>query len=232
MDNIRDKHQIDILWQDAAHRQKRLFIADMDATMVEEETLDELAGYVGLKDQIAAITKRAMNGELDFKSALRERVGLLKGLPESALADTAKKMHFTQGGKELLAALKRSNIHCILVSGGFTFFTSKVAQTLGFDENHGNTLTIDNGALTGTVGEPILDKNFKKSCLEETARRLNIALTQTIAIGDGANDLPMLQTAGLGIGWRPKPILRDVLPNHLLYTGLDALIYGLGLPHK
>jgi len=229
MDEIRARFQVDILWQDLAHREKRLFIADMDATMVEEETLDELAAYVGLKDQIAAITKRAMNGELDFHAALRERVSLLKGLSASALHDTAAKMHFTNGGKQLLSTLRRNKVHCVLVSGGFTFFTGHVAAFLGFNENYGNTLNIEGGMLTGTVGEPILDKTYKQTCLENTARRLGIPLTQTIAIGDGANDLPMLQTAGLGVGFQSKPLLRDVLPNHLLYCGLDALIPVMGL---
>ncbi len=229
MDDVRAKFAVDILCQDAAHRHKRLFIADMDATMVEEETLDELAGYVGLKDQIAAITRRAMEGELDFHAALRERVGLLKGLSATALEQTAAKMTFTKGGKQLLSALKRNNVTCILVSGGFTFFTSRVAAFLGFDENHGNILNIEDGLLTGTVGEPILDKTFKQNCLEQSAARLGIPLSATVAIGDGANDLPMLQTAGLGVGFQSKPLLRDALSNHLLFNGLDALIPVLGL---
>lgn len=229
MDEVRERFHVDIICQHKNTRTKKLFIADMDATMVEEETLDELAAHAGIKDKIAAITTRAMNGELDFQDALRERVALLKNLPASALQDTAEKMHFTPGGKKLLTQLKANNVHCILVSGGFTFFTSKVAETLGFDENYGNTLHVEDGLLTGTVGEPILDKNFKKSCLEKTAEKLKIPITQTIAIGDGANDLPMLQTAGLGIGFHSKPLLRQNLSNHLLYNDLDTLIPVLGL---
>jgi phosphoserine phosphatase len=230
LDTLRDAFGIDVICQDLEKRKKRLFMADMDATMVTEETLDELAAYAGIKDQIAAITARAMNGELDFAAALRERVGLLAGLPENTLAETAGKMHFTQGGDRLLRTLKNHGVYCVLVSGGFTYFTGHVARTLGFDENHGNTLNIENGALTGTVGDPILDKNFKKKCLEDTAKRLNLSLDETVAIGDGANDLPMLQTAGLGVGWRSKKILRDTLPNHIFFGGLDSLIYALGLP--
>lgn len=229
MDEIRVKYEIDILWQDAATREKRLFIADMDATMVEEETLDELAAHIGLKDKIAAITARAMRGELDFAAALRERVALLRGLPETALASTAEKMTFTKGGDKLLNTLKRRNVHCVLVSGGFTYFTSRVAKTLGFDEHHGNILHLNGDVLTGTVNFPILDKNSKKKYLEDAAANLGIPLSQTIAIGDGANDLPMLETAGLGVGYKSKPLLRDALPNHILFNGLDALIYGLGL---
>jgi phosphoserine phosphatase len=197
--------------------------------MVAEETLDELAAYAGIKDKIAAITARAMNGVVDFEAALRERVALLKGLPESALHETAAKMTFTPGGRELLIALKKSGAHCVLVSGGFTFFTAKVAAALGFQANHGNTLVVENGALTGTVGDPILDKTFKKTCLENTAKHLGIDITQTVAIGDGANDLPMLQAAGLGVGFHSKPVLREALDNHLLFNGLDGLTYALGL---
>lgn len=230
LDDIRQNFGIDAICQDLSTRSKKLFMADMDATMVEEETLDELAGHVGLKDKIAAITTRAMNGELDFKEALRERVGLLKGLSEDALEKTLAHMHYTAGGHVLLKTLKAHDFHCVLVSGGFTFFTKRVAETLGFDENHGNTLLTENCKLTGTVGEPILDKNFKKSCLEKTTATLNLSLADTVAIGDGANDLPMLKAAGLGIGFRSKKLLRESLPNHLLYNGLDALIYVLGLP--
>lgn len=230
MDEIRETFKIDILCQDLSTRAKRLFIADMDATMVMEETLDELAACAGIKDRIAAITARAMNGELDFESALKERVALLRGLPVTALAETAAKMHYTKGGKNLIAALKENGVHCVLVSGGFTYFTSKVAETLGFDVNHGNTLNITaDQKLDGTVGEPILGKSFKKACLEENAAKLGVPLSASVAVGDGANDLPMLQTAGLGVGFRSKRLLRDSLPNHILYGGLDTLIYALGL---
>ncbi|NBX66512.1 MAG: phosphoserine phosphatase SerB [Proteobacteria bacterium] len=229
LDSIRHDFKIDAICQNADTRTKRLFMADMDATMVEEETLDELAAHAGLKDKIAEITKRAMNGELDFREAVRERVGLLKGLPLSALSDTAAKITYTKGGHELLKALRVNNVHCVLVSGGFTYFTSKVAENIGFHENHGNILEITGNALAGTVAEPILDKNFKKQCLEAAALAHKINPKETIAIGDGANDLPMLETAGLGIGFQSKKVLRDALPNHLLYNGLDALIFVLGL---
>jgi len=229
MDDIRATYKIDILTQKAATRKKRLFMADMDATMVTEETLDELAAHAGLKDKIAGITTRAMNGELDFKEAVRGRVGLLRGLPVTALTETAAKMTFTKGGALLLKTLKANGIHCVLVSGGFEFFTNHVANRLGFDENHGNVLEIDGGVLAGTVAEPILDKNFKKKCLEDTAARMGATLAEAVAIGDGANDLPMLETAALGVGFQSKQLLRDALPNHILFGGLDTLIYALGL---
>lgn len=229
LDEIRLNHGIDAVCQNADTRKKRLFMADMDATMVAEETLDELAAHAGLKDKIAEITKRAMNGELDFKEAVKERVDLLKGLPLSALSETASKITYTNGGQELLKVLRANGVHCVLVSGGFNYFTSKVSETLGFNENHGNTLDVAGDALAGTVAEPILDKNFKKQCLEDTSKAHKIPLVQSIAIGDGANDLPMLETAGLGIGFQSKKVLREALPNHLLFNGLDALIYVLGM---
>lgn len=231
MDAVREKYRIDVFCQHRDMRAKKLFMADMDATMVNEETLDELAAHAGIKDQIAAITARAMAGELDFHAALHERVGLLTGLPEKALFQTHEKTTFSPGAQSLMATLKTRGLYCVLVSGGFTFFTARVAQDLGFDEHHGNTLLLENGELTGNVALPVLDKLFKQKCLMETAERMGIPLTQTVAIGDGANDLPMLQTAGLGVGWRSKPVLRDALDNHILFGGLDTLSYALGI-HK
>jgi phosphoserine phosphatase len=231
LDEVRGRFGIDAICQDLATRRKSLFLADMDATMVAEETLDELAGYAGLKDRIAAITARAMNGELDFHAALRERVALLKGLPVAALAETACKVTFNPGAEILIATLRSHGVHCVLVSGGFTYFTERVAAALGFDEHHGNRLDISGGSLSGLVAEPILDKSFKRQCLEATAQRLGIPMSQTVAIGDGANDLPMLATAGLGVGWRSKTVLREALPNHILFGGLGTLLYSMGLPN-
>jgi phosphoserine phosphatase len=230
LDEVRGRFGVDAITQELATRRKALFLADMDATIVAEETLDELAGYAGLKAQIAAITARAMNGELDFRAALRERVGLLKGLPLAALAETAANVTFNPGAEVLVRTLKAHGIHCVLVSGGFTYFTERVAAALGFDEHHGNRLDIAGERLSGLVIEPILDRSFKRHCLEATAARLGLSMTQTVAIGDGANDLPMLQGAGLGVGWRSKAILREALPNHILFGGLETLLFGLGLP--
>ncbi len=205
----------------------RLFLADMDATIVEGETLDELAARAGIKDQIAGITARAMNGELDFKAALRERVMLLKGLPVLALDETLAETHLTPGAAELVAALKARSILCVLVSGGFKFFTDAIGRKAGFDHNHGNSLNHDGAALDGTVGEPILDKDAKLAYLKSYAQEAGIDLAQTMAIGDGANDLPMLAAAGLGIGYRPKPVLVENLPNILRYADLDKLAHVL-----
>lgn len=206
----------------------KLLLADMDSTIVTTETLDELAGKAGIKDRIAAITARAMNGELDFRAALRERVALLKGLPLTALKETLEETVLCEGAAEMVAAMKARGVTCVLVSGGFTYFTGAVARLAGFDRHHGNTLDDDGAALLGTVGDDILDKDAKLSYLKSYAQQLGIDLEQTIAIGDGANDLPMLAAAGIGIGYRPKPVLKESLTNVLEYADLDALQYISG----
>lgn len=202
----------------------RLFLADMDSTIVTSETLDDLAAHAGIKDRIAVITARAMNGELDFHAALRERVGLLKGLPLSALNETLEETVLCDGAAALVQSLKKRSIKCVLVSGGFMFFTGAIAAKCGFDQHHGNQLHDDGAALTGTVGEPILDKDSKLSYLKSYAQEMGIDLGQTMAIGDGANDLPMLAAAGLGIGYRPKPVLEENLLNVLKYADLDKIL--------
>ncbi|HEU4837818.1 MAG TPA: phosphoserine phosphatase SerB [Micavibrio sp.] len=220
--------RIDILCVEAEHRQKKLLLADMDSTIVETETLDELAGKAGIKDRIAAITARAMNGELDFKSALRERVGLLKGLPLSALQETLDETDFCEGAEHLIRTMRKNGAICVLVSGGFTFFTGAVAQKAGFHHHHGNTLDDDGAMLLGTVSGDILDKNSKLSYLKSYTQELGLDLNQTLAIGDGANDLPMLASAGLGIGYRPKPILAETLLNILQFADLRGVLYAQG----
>lgn len=202
----------------------KLLIADMDATMVTAETLDELASHAGIGAHIAAITARAMNGELDFESALRERVALLTDLPESALADTLAHIEPTKGAKDFVQSFKQGGATCVLVSGGFTFFTQAIAKQLGFDHHHGNTLIIENGKLTGAVAVPVLGKEAKLAYLKEYTQTLGCDLADTVAIGDGANDLPMLQAAGLGIGYRPKPLVSDNILNILRFADLSLPI--------
>lgn len=221
--------RVDVLCTPWPMPEKKLLLADMDATIVQSETLDELAAKAGIKDQIAAITTRAMNGEIDFKTALKERVGLLKGLPLSALEETLFETKLCDGAVELVAGMKAQGATCVLVSGGFTFFTAAIAHKVGFDQNHGNTLNHDGKVLDGTVGEPILDKDAKLAFLQSHAEELGISLAQTIAIGDGANDLPMLQAAGLGIGYRPKKIVEESVLNVLKYADLSAVLYAQGL---
>lgn len=219
----------DLFLTQEATRRKKLVLADMDSTIIKEETLDELAAYAGIKDQIAAITARAMNGELDFHAALRERVALLQGLDEGALGETLARMEMNKGAAEFIASMRRAGATCVLVSGGFTFFTGAVAKMAGFHSHHGNTLLIENGKLTGGVGEPILDKDSKLAYLKEYAGKLGISLAETLTIGDGANDLPMLKAAGLGIGYYPKAAVADEVDSVIQYGDFTAALYAQGL---
>lgn len=220
-----DSEKIDILFTPANKSKPKLFLADMDSTIVTSETLDELADKAGIKKQIAAITTRAMNGELDFHSALKERVALIKGLPLSSLKETLDETVLCDGAKNLVEHLREQNVICVLVSGGFTYFTSDIAKQCGFHHHHGNILNHDGYVLDGTVATPILDKNSKLEFLKSYASDLNISIEETMAIGDGANDLPMLCAAGLGIGYRPKPIVEETVPNILKYADLHKLVY-------
>jgi phosphoserine phosphatase len=226
-----ESDKIDVFVTSADGRQKKLLLADMDATIVVGETLDELAGQAGpqIHHKIAAITERAMRGELDFEAALRERVAMLKDLPETTLGKTRAGMKFSPGAKDLIATMRKTGATCVLVSGGFDFFTGWIAQQAGFHHHHANRFDIINGKLTGKVLDPVLDKQAKRSFLNQYAKELQIDMKDTMAIGDGSNDLPMLQAAGLGIGYRPKPLLRDTLDNCILHGDLTAALYAQGL---
>ncbi len=221
--------QIDLAVQPSAGRRKRLLIADMDSTMIRQECIDELADEAGVGPQVAAITARAMNGELDFEAALRERVGLLRGLPEAVIARVLRdRITLMPGGKVLVATMKANGAHAALVSGGFTAFTAAVAGWLGFDETRANVLHIADGRLAGTVADPILGKEAKLSALDEISARLGIARAEAIAVGDGANDLPMLRAAGMGVALHAKPRVQadcDIRVNH---GDLTALLYLQG----
>ncbi|NTF42401.1 phosphoserine phosphatase SerB [Rhizobium rhizogenes] len=220
---------IDFVIQNAETRRKKLLIADMDSTMIGQECIDELAAEVGLKDKVADITARAMNGEIAFEPALRERVALLKGLPLSVVDDViAKRITLTPGGPELIATMKAKGYYTALVSGGFTVFTSRIAATLGFDEDRANLLLEENGVLTGFVEEPILGKQAKVDALNDIAEKLGISTDEALAVGDGANDLGMLQLAGSGVALHAKPTVSAQARMRIDHGDLTALLYIQG----
>ncbi len=223
-----DGAPVDAIAQPSEGRRKALLLADMDSTIVEGETLDELADFAGLRDRIAAITARAMNGDLDFKTALRERVAMLKGLDIDALDRTWQRVRFTPGARELVATMAAHGALTALISGGFTFFTSRVAGELGFDLHHANTLLDDGATLTGAVGEPILDRGTKVKTLVGLAEQRGLALAQTLAVGDGANDLDMLARAGLGVAFHAKPIVAAAASARVDHADLRALLFAQG----
>lgn len=222
--------RVDVLVTPADGRRKRLLVADMDGTVIEGELIDELAARAGMKDEIAAITDRAMRGELAFEDALKARMALLKGLGEDALRATLADVRLTGGAETLVKTMTAQGASCVLISGGFTFFTEAVAARAGFGRHHGNDLEIAGGVLTGRVAEPILGRETKEALLREHAAARPEGLAGALALGDGANDLPMLQAAGLGIGFHPKPLLRDQLDNLILYGDLTAALYAQGYP--
>jgi phosphoserine phosphatase len=212
----------------AAGRRKQLLVADMDSTIVAGEMLDELADFAGLKDRVAAITARAMNGEIEYKQSLRERVGLLKGLPAGALENTFARARLNPGAAALVATMRANGAHTLLVSSGFRFFTARVRALAGFDADVGNEVEVADGKLTGRVIEPILDKEVKRQTLLDAATRLGIALSATLAVGDGANDLPMIRAAGLGVAFHPKPVVAAEAPVAIRHADLTALLYLQG----
>lgn len=224
-----DGAPIDIVVQDAETRRKKLLIADMDSTMIGQECIDELAAEVGLKDMVAAITARAMNGEIEFEPALRERVALLKGLPVGVVDDViAKRITLTPGGKELIATMTANGGYTALVSGGFTVFTGRIAAVLGFHENRANVLLEDEGKLAGIVAEPILGKQAKVDALLDITKTLAISTDEAIAVGDGANDLGMLQLAGSGVALHAKPSVAAQAKMRIDHGDLTALLYIQG----
>ena len=220
---------VDLVVQAAEGRRKRVLLADMDSTMIRQECIDELADEAGVGAQVAAITARAMNGEVDFEAALRERVALLAGLPEAVIAAVIRdRITYTAGGRVLVATMQAAGGHAALISGGFTSFTGPVAAHLGFDEHRANVLGVAGGKLTGTVAEPILGRAAKVTALQEIAAAQGVTPAEVIAVGDGANDLGMLGLAGAGVALHAKPSVAaqcDIRVNH---GDLTALLFMQG----
>lgn len=220
---------VDLVVQPTLGRRKKMLLADMDSTMIEQECIDELADMAGVGDRVKVITARAMNGELDFDSALSERVGLLTGLPVTIIDQVLhERITYMPGGKKLLATMKAHGSYAALVSGGFTSFTEKVAAHLGFDENHANTLLTDGEHLSGKVGLPILGKQAKVDALERITKKLGISDADVIAVGDGANDLGMLHRAGTGVALHAKPSVAAQCDVRINHGDLSALLYIQG----
>jgi len=224
---------VDYVVQRVAHREKRLFVADMDSTMITVECIDELADYAGIKPQIAEVTERAMRGELDFAEALTARVALLKGLDDGVIdVCRAERVVLTPGARTLVQTLRAQGVMTVLVSGGFTRFADPVAAEIGFDVAVANVLELEEGKLSGAVGQPIVDAERKRAELIAHAGKLDIDLSESVAIGDGANDIPMIMTAGLGIAYHAKQKARDAADAAINHGDLTAMLYMLGIPRR
>jgi phosphoserine phosphatase len=221
---------VDVVIQPHDGRRKNLLIADMDSTMIGQEGIDELADYAGFKDRVAAITERAMRGEIEFEPALRERVALLRGLPVTVI-DTVitERIRATPGGATLVATMRANGAYTCVVSGGFTAFTGRLAAALGFDEQRANALLVDgDGRLTGKVAEPVLGRKAKLETLTALRERFHLSLEDTLAVGDGANDIPMIEEAGLGVAFHGKPALKAATGAWIDHGDLTALLYAQG----
>ena len=220
---------VDLIIVPASGRRKKMLLADMDSTMIQQECIDELADEAGVGARVKDITARAMNGELDFEGALRERVGLLAGLEEAVIGRVLEqRITYMPGGRALLATMKANGAYAALVSGGFTAFTSSVAKALGFDENRANTLLVSEGKLTGEIAEPILGKQAKVDALDDITKRLGLAEADVLAVGDGANDLGMLHRAGMGVALHAKPVVAAECDVRVNFGDLTALLYVQG----
>ena len=228
-----DHGALDVIVQPMGDRTKKLIIADMDSTTITVECIDELADYAGLKDQVAAITKRAMMGELDFRAALEERVALLGGMSEGVLTECRyERVKLTRGARTLVQTMKAHGAHSVLVTGGFSAFAGPVGEAIGFDKVVANELLIEDGKLTGKVAEPIVDKDAKLATLTAEAAKHGLPLAETLAVGDGANDIPMITSAGLGIGFHPHPAAAEAADAAIRHHDLTALLWAQGYPRR
>ena len=222
---------VDVIIQSRAHRRRSLIIADMDSTMITVECIDELADYAGIKAEIATVTEAAMRGELDFEAALRSRVALLKSLPESAIdACLAERVKIMPGARELIRTVRVNGGYSVLVSGGFTRFAEPVGAEIGFDRVIANQLGVADGMLDGSVASPIIGAQSKRMALLAAMAERGVDTNATLAVGDGANDIPMIESAGLGIAYHAKPKTRAAAPAAILYGDLSAILYAMGYP--
>lgn len=230
---LMDHGSLDTIVQPQGDRTKKLIIADMDSTMITVECIDELADYAGLKPEIAAITERAMRGELDFRAALIERVGLLAGMPEATLVECRmERVKLTRGARTLVQTMKAHGAFSVLVSGGFMPFAGPVGEAIGFDKVLANELEIRDGKLTGKVIEPIVDSAAKLETLKAEAAKHGLPLADTLAVGDGANDIPMITSAGLGVGYYPHPAAGEAAAAVVRHHDLTALLWAQGYPRR
>ena len=232
LDSLRDdlaRRRVDLAVLPSKGRRKRLLVADMDSTVIEQECIDELASEAGVGQRVAAITSRAMNGEIEFEDAVRERVGLLAGMSEAAIEKVwRERVAFTPGAAVLVATMRAAGAHTVLISGGFTDFTGRVAERLGFHEHRANKLLREDGRLTGEVGRPILGRDAKRTLLLELLDRLNLEPNDAMAVGDGSNDVAMLKLAGCGVAFRAKPIVKRQSDTKLDFADLTGLLYLQG----
>ncbi|MDG2187359.1 MAG: phosphoserine phosphatase SerB [Hyphomicrobiales bacterium] len=217
--------------QNKKDRNKKIFLSDMDSTIIKQECIDEIAYYANIQEEVAKITKMAMEGQIPFIDALRKRVALLKGVKLELLNEMYhNKIEISDGAKTLLKTLKNKKIKTILVSGGFTFFSAKLSKKLGFDEHYANSLEVNDGYLTGKLIMPIIDSSFKKKILNDTVSRLALSCNNVIAVGDGANDMEMIEAAGLGVSYKGKEILKTHSNAQINYTNLKSILYFIGIP--
>ncbi|MBM3097615.1 phosphoserine phosphatase SerB [Gluconobacter cerinus] len=221
-------YQVDTLLLKTRGRRKAVLVADMDSTIVTGETLDEMAAALGVGEQVAAITRASMNGEIDFETSIEQRVALLAGKSASVLEDVWKNVTLTDGAKELVQTMRKHNARTALVSGGFTWFTQRVAELCGFDENHGNILEIVDGKMTGKLGGPVLGPDAKLTHLEALTTERGVQLRAALTTGDGANDIPMLASAGLGLAFHAKPNVKKVIGTQINFSGLRAHLFAQG----
>jgi phosphoserine phosphatase len=231
---LADEMAVDIAFRPVSEyrRERWLFVFDMDSTLIQGETIDELAKMAGVGDQVVAITTSAMRGEIQFQESFRRRVGLLKGLPETRVLEVVDRIPLMEGAERLFRALRARGAKTAILSGGFTFFGAVLKEKLGVDFVHANELDVRDGVVTGEVRGRIVDGTYKAELLVEIARREGIPLEQVVAVGDGANDLPMLGLAGMGVAFHAKPIVRASARFSMTHVGLDGLLYLLGVPDR